>query len=256
MYRNFNRKRGIVMGIAAALLSVSSLFPSLAVQAAGDPSGAVLQNLPRPTNTNVVAPYSAKYQSLAAQWWQWALSFPAGSVPFLTGGGWVDLSAHQAGDVTFLAGANKGPATRYGTVPARTQIFLPIANLINDYPCPPALAFEPKAGESMETFLQRTANDFMPVLTDLFAEIDGVPVQNLQSYRAMSPLFTFSADYALKSLFDPCIIGRPQAGVSVGYWLLLEPLSPGVHKVRFGSPTWQQDVTYFITVQNLHGSGH
>ena len=140
-----------------------------------------------------------------------------------------------------------------GVVPPGTKLFFPLANLINDYPCPPQFGFEPNAGETLEHFLQRTGNDFLPNLTDLFAEIDGVSLTGLSVYRATSSLFRFTGDPALAEppVWDPCITGNEQDGVSVGYWLLLPPLPPGQHTLHFGAPSVGQDITYHLTV--THG---
>lgn len=199
-------------------------------------------------NPQVIPNNGPLYGRLGAAWWQWALSFPLANIPFFNTGGAVDISAHQSGNIWFLAGANFGPATRSGEIPAGKSLFLPLANLINDYPCPPQFGFEPDPGEPLEHFLQRTGNNFLPQLTDLFAEVDGVTLSNLSSYRATSKLFTFTADPALSAVFDPCVTGNPQPGVAVGYWLLLAPLPPGTHTLHFGAPSWGQDVTYNLTV--------
>ncbi len=200
------------------------------------------------SNPMVIPNNGLAYGRFGAMWWQWALSFPLADIPFYNAGGAVDISAHQSGNVWFLAGANLGPTTRSGQVPAGTSLFFPLANLINNYPCPSEFGFEPDPGETIEHFLQRTGNAFLPQLTDLFAEIDGVPLSNLTSYRATSRLFTFTADPALSAIFDPCVTGNPQPGVAVGYWLLLAPLTPGTHTLHFGAPSWGQDVTYNLTV--------
>ncbi len=212
----------------------------------------VLADNPNPT----VIPNSAhQYRVLDAKWWQWALSFPAAEVPFFNTGGAVDISAGQSGHVWFLAGANNGlTEPRTGVIPSGTSLFFPLANLNNDYPCPPEFGFEPDPGESLEHFLQRTGNDFLdfflPDPTSLFAEIDGVSLTDLSRYRFTSSLFTFTADPALSTFFDACITGTPQSGVSIGYWLLLAPLPPGEHTLHFGAGgLFNQDVTYIITVE-------
>ena len=111
--------------------------------------------------------------------------------------------------------------------------------------------FQPAPGETLEQFLQSTGNEaldyYLPDPSELFAEIDGVPVENLASYRATSSLFKFTADPALVS-FDPCITGTQQDGVAIGYWLLLPPLKPGKHTLHFGAPSFGQDVTYILKV--------
>jgi hypothetical protein len=144
-------------------------------------------------------------------------------------------------------------------IPSGTSLFFPLGNLINDYPCPPEYGFEPPPGETLEHFLQRTGNEFMdmyvPDPTNLFAEIDGVSLTDLPSYRATSPMFTFTADPVLTDPAiwgDVCITGSPQPGVGVGYWLLLPPLTPGEHTLHFGAPSMGQDITYVLTVKPGH----
>ena len=207
----FRSKKQYWRNAIAALVLVLGLMMSTSApqaQSGGNP------------NPNVIPNNGLAYGRLGALWWQWALSFPLAGTPFLNPGGPVDISAHQSGHVWFLAGASLGlglgPITRSGEVPSGTSLFFPLANLINDYPCPPEFGFEPAPGETIEHFLQRTGNDFLPQLTDLFAEIDGVPLRNLASYRATSPLFMFTADPALTTTFDPCVTGSPQPGVAVG----------------------------------------
>jgi hypothetical protein len=201
-------------------------------------------------NPGVIPNHGPKYGELGAQWWQWAWSFPFAQIPYYQDGA-VDISAHQSGHVWFLAGAG-GPITpmRTGKVPSGTSLFLPLTNLINDYPCPPQFNFEPNPGETLEQFLIRTGNEALPHFTDLFAEIDGVRLKGLTSYRATSRMFTFTADPALVAV-DPCVTGQPQQGVAVGYWLYLPPFPPGRHTLHFGTSSWGQDVFYDLTV--THG---
>lgn len=205
------------------------------------------------SNPGVFPKEGQKYGQLGAKWWKWAYSFPAADVPFLNPGGPVDISAGQKSAVWFLAGASftLGPVTRTGEVPADKFLFFPLVNLVNDYPCPPEYGFEPPPGETLKHFLQRTGNEFLdgyvPDPSTLFAEIDGVSLTNLSSYRANSNLFKFTADPALVTI-DPCITGTRQPGVAVGYWLLLKPLTPGVHTLHFGAPSAGQDITYILTV--------
>ena len=238
-------KRHFFTLVLTAILIFSAVGPALAAN----------------SNPGVIPNKGPKYGELSVKWWHWAFSFPAADVPYFNPGGPVDISAHQSGNVWFLAGAafGLGPTTRTGVVPAGTQLFFPLGNLINDYPCPPEFGFEPNPGETLEHFLQRTGNDFLngylgipppptSVLPDLFASIDGKPLTGLSAYRATSSMFTFTADPALAS-YDPCVTGSPQPGVSVGYWLLLTPLTPGTHTLHFGAPNMGQDLTYILTVK-------
>jgi hypothetical protein len=159
------------------LLLLAAVGASAPVHAAGN------------LNPRVVPNQGHKYADLSVKWWLWALSFPEAEFPPFNTGGPVDISAHQSGHVWFLAGAagSNGLATpRTGVVPSGTTLFFPLANLINDYPCPPEFGFEPDPGETLESFLQRTGNEFLPNLTDLFAEIDGVSLTDLSVYRVTS----------------------------------------------------------------------
>lgn len=208
----------------------------------------------RNTNPGVVPNEGNRYEMLAASWWQWALSFDAADVPFFNTGGPVDASAGQSGPVWFLAGANSGlTEPRTIEIPTGTSLFFPLANLINDYPCPDP-TFQPNPGETLEEFLQRTGNEFLdfylPDPSQLFAELNGVSLTNLSDYRATSQLFIFTADPALSTFYDACITGTPQPGVGVGYWLLIAPLPPGEYTLHFGAGgLFNQDVTYLITVE-------
>ena len=98
----------------------------------------------------------------------------------------------------FLAGAEQWTdRAAHGRGPQRTSLFLPLANLVNDYPCPPEFEFEPPPGETLEDFLEGTGNDALDFFvldpTTLFAEIDGV-ASGAFVYRATSSLFQFTAD--------------------------------------------------------------
>ena len=240
----YRLKHFMFASAAAVLLSVTAMTASVPALAEG---GGAQAN----ANPRVIPNRGNLYADLAAKWWQWAFSFPAADVPFLNTGGPVDASAHQSGHIWFLAGANYGPATRSATIPTGVQLFFPMANFVNDYPCPEPPPFQPNPGESLEDFLVRTGVPLLQFMTDLFASIDGVPLRNLDGYLAISPLFSFTADPALAHPpfnVDASVTGTLQPGVAMGYWLLLPPLPPGDHVLHFGSVGWNQDVTYNLRV--------
>jgi hypothetical protein len=230
------------------VMAAASMAGSDTANAAGG-AGAAQAN----ANPRVIPNQGRLYGDLAALWWLWAYSFSAADVPFLQGSGAVDLSAGQEGHIWFLAGSNVGPVIRSAVVPTGVQLFLPMANLVNDYPCPDP-NFKPDPGESLEHFLTRTALPYLDLMTGLFATVDGVALRNLTVYEATSSIFTFTADPALAATVDPCITGTAQPGVATGFWLLLTPLPPGDHVVHFGSTGWGQDVTYQLKVEP--GKGH
>jgi hypothetical protein len=66
------------------------------------------------------------------------------------------------------------------------------------------------------------------------ASIDGVAVQNLSHYRFQSPVtqYRLPNDNVFTVLFDFSVpAGTYAPAVSDGYWLLLKPLTPGVHDI-------------------------
>ena len=86
--------------------------------------------------------------------------------------------------------------------------------------------------------------------------IDGVPATNLDAYRVESPLFEFGplpANNLLQLFGVDAPAGTTSLSVDAGHYLLLAPLSPGRHVVRFGG-TFDElgfsiDTTFVITVQ-------
>jgi hypothetical protein len=101
--------------------------------------------------------------------------------------------------------------------------------------------------------------------SDLMCEIDGKPIQNLQSYRCQTPAFSFTFpdlpqgetwwDYGMppEDWLVPSGGWVSNPSMWDGYALLLAPLRAGKHTIRFSSRNayWEEfsDVTYHITVQ-------
>ena len=66
-------------------------------------------------------------------------------------------------------------------------------------------------------------------MSDLDAEIDGRPVTNPGAYRVESPLFRWGPLPADNALSAPA--GTESDAVAAGYFLMLPPLSAGVHEI-------------------------
>ena len=83
---------------------------------------------------------------------------------------------------------------------------------------------------------------------ELTAVIDGVAIPDLERYRVQSDPFTvvLPEDNVLE--VDPAVL----EGVIDGYWLLLAPLPPGEHELRFGGGLpdidFATEVTYHLIV--------
>lgn len=173
----------------------------------------------------------------SADWWQWALSFPASNNPLLDDTG---ANAHlgDVGSVFFLAGGVGGSIDRTFTVPKDKFVFLPVLNTI-------FVATDP--GDTLQVALEANAA-FIATVSELHANIDEAPVPNLFDHRETT-LSGFNV-----TLPDDNLLGIA-AGVygpaaSDGFWLMLEPLSEGSHIINFGGTagSFSLDVTDRVTV--------
>lgn len=148
----------------------------------------------------------------------------------------------QLGPVWFLTGVINvsGTAVRNCTVPTGKALFFPIINVECSTLEPP-----PFHGDN-EAELRACAKGFG--FENVFAEIDGVAVQDLDRYLVDSPLFTFTVppDNVLG------VAAGTGQSVSNGHFLMLAPLSVGEHVIRFGgaftSGGFTLDITYNLTV--------
>lgn len=229
--RKLETQSGVVAALRAVLLLLAmSLIVVPPVPGEAQPGKGNLGN------PGVIPPKATRtYEELSAQWWQWGLSLPVTGHPFL--GCPNPSDAGQAGPVWFLAG-QFGTTECDITVPPGKRLFFPLANA----ECS-SLEDPPFHGDTAEE--QRDcAKGFADAINidELFCEIDGVPVQNLASYRFVSPQFRFTAP-------TPWIFGATGGtgtAVGDGYYLLLAPLSPGSHTLHFGGNGI--DTTYHLTV--------
>jgi hypothetical protein len=180
---------------------------------------------------------SGRYQTLAAKWWAWAVSFPADANPIGDTTGAL-CAEGQSGNTWFLAGTlfNVGPVTRTCTIPVGTKLFFPVVNsFCADFPA----VLHMQLAE-LRDCAARDVDPFDPA--DLTATVDGEPVPIVRAQSALFPLF----------LPEDNIFGCPECAghsqeVADGYWVLLEPLTPGVHEIHFQAGD-TIDVTYIITV--------
>jgi hypothetical protein len=189
-----------------------------------------------------VIPPNAKFKGLSysewvAKWQQAMLAIPAEDNPVNTGSVFGDEKG-----IRFLAGLTGGPQIPV-TIRPGTALFFPIIVVeCSDLEEPPFFG----ADEDQQA---DCANAFIDGVSDLGAEIDGKPIQNLDLYRVQSPQYVFSVP-------EDNIIGvdGPAVGTSVsaGYFLLLPPLSVGVHMIHFTGTyapfDFTIDTTYVVTV--------
>lgn len=164
--------------------------------------------------------------------------FPQGSGPIADLSG-KECGAGQSGAVWFLAGTYESrPVHRSCEVPAGTHIFFPVINYVATWPNATDLN-EVTACENAKRVTQRLTDPAM-VLT---AELDGVQISRIERYRQTTPdCFNLAA----------AVPGAPAiVASSNGYWVMLKPLSPGRHSLKFGAvlPSLQQGVVYDLLVR-------
>jgi hypothetical protein len=238
------RPVGMLIGSAAAALA-------LTVLALGGGAESKVRNANNHVYPPDSKPFGMTYGEWSGTWWQWALGIPAQVTPFLDPDG-AQCGTLQSGPVWFLAGTS-GPlssVTRTCSIPSGRAILIPIMNFLNDYPCPDA-AFQPTPGQSIEAFLAAGAAAIADQIDVLEGELDGQPIVDLTTFRARSPLVSFTGAANL-SFLDSCITGSPQLGVADGYWLLLKPLSRGNHTLHIkgasSALSISTEATYHLTI--------
>ena len=159
---------------------------------------------------------------LTTQWWQWAHSMPEDVNPLLDPTG-AYCAVGQQGGVWFLGGGyGSSKIRRVCTIPRGKAVFFPVINMVY-WRAKDAASFTCAQAKRYAAINNETA-------LDLFAELDGVPLPDVKSYRVSS-----------ERCFD-IYGGIPEAqrpynaypSATDGYWLLLKPLEPGRHTLKFG----------------------
>ena len=199
-------------------------------------------------------PFGKTYGEWNAMWWQWFFSVPASKNPGLATNGKVNCKVGQSGHVWFLAGhfLGSGSFTRNCRVPEGKALFIPLLNSWADNVCnsPPL---------TVEQLRASAASAVIPP-ANLHASIDGNPLTNLESYRAISPVFSYtlppSPDNLIDAAFGVSLPGPCWPSLTVtpavadGFYIMLTPLTAGSHTINFGGsgPGITLDVTYNLTV--------
>jgi hypothetical protein len=200
------------------------------------------QNSQGNNNSAVVSPGGAAdgntYGAWSTLWWQHMTSLPGNFDPTKP----ANCGFNQSGPVWFLAESPSGGTQNLScTVPIAKAIFLPIINVecsTQEQPTFSVTNGVPNGGfgctdEESCRRCATTYGDFIRTsMGTLSASVDGIPVDNLVTFRAASPTFTFKA--TANNVFINPTQGNAGRGTSVsdGYWLLVRPLRPGTHTIQ------------------------
>jgi hypothetical protein len=192
-------------------------------------------------------PYGSSYEDWTIKFWQWLLAFPADKSPM------TDMTGELCGEnqnssspVFFLTFLGGGSAVRTCDVPAGKAILVPI----NVVAC---FMSELAPAAKTEEELHRCATEDESSNPGLFLSVDGKEFKDLEKYRVHSRMFN-------TSLPEDPVGGAPgpDSAVSDGYWVILEPLTPGKHDIHFKAsltnPTtgilfYNDDLKYTINVK-------
>ena len=187
----------------------------------------------------------------SALWWKWAFAFPVNDNPLLDTSG-AKSRFGDVGEVFFLAGLfgvpSSGSVTRTATVPRGKFIFFPLVNFENDN-----VGVSPR--QTIDILISQI-DGAIPGITALHASIDGQPVGDLFSHREASPVFAYTLQLTdnlqqvVNHITTPDAAGTVFPAVADGFYLMLRPLSPGTHVLKFGGTSFgiTLDVTYNLTV--------
>lgn len=239
-----------VVSLAVAALLLGNLGPAVGGQ------GNV-------NNPNIVPPQShyrgQTYSEWSAEWWEWVYSLPVTNHPLFDN---ADCSTGQRGDVWFIDGKRGGdepfpPGGRNCTIPPDTALFLAVAARNQDNGNCNGSTIQP-TNDSVPVLRAKAYENLNSFLDTRVVTIDGVPVNGLPScdptspdtcrsaYRVQSPVFTYNHVPAFNNLLiddygdcyrDPKGDGssfKVQGAVADGVYLMIKPLNPGEHKLRFG----------------------
>ncbi len=236
--------RSICVPLVLLVSVLLTLTTGTLAQAKGNPNPGIL-----PPNST---PFGLTYGQWNARWWQWALGQPKSTNPVLDTTGEF-CATGQKGKVWFLAGMltsdqpGSGTAVRSCTIPTGKAIFFPIANAF----------YIADAGETAE-IAQQKAQEAVDTATDLSAEIDGVPVEEISRYRIKPPLPIFNFTFPLDNVYDltqaEVEFYNNQPASADGYYLMLAPLSRGTHEIHLHAVfpgTYPIDVTYHLNVARV-----
>ncbi|HYT92019.1 MAG TPA: hypothetical protein VEL76_25110 [Gemmataceae bacterium] len=187
--------------------------------------------------------FGKSYADWSAAWWRWAVAIPKDKSPVrdMTG---AFASQGQGGQVWFLAGTLDGSAERKVTVPAGKALFFPIITTLG------ALPASKKAPVGM---LSDYVKIKMDELRPLEVTLDGKSLAEGKGYRVESDEFSLTGPEKEADAAFPGMVGELRA-VSGGYWVMLQPLPPGEHTLRFRGKAEHKigpfavDVTYRLSV--------
>jgi hypothetical protein len=194
------------------------------------------------------------FNTLSANWWQWATSIPTSKNPLLDTTG-SHCMVGQHGSIWFLAGVSGGgTTTRTCSVPADKVIFFPVINSVNINT--PNICGQGPENRSVED-LRASSATFIDGATNLSVELDGKEITALRRVQSQVFAVALPEDHLFDAPCNDAGLGNvPERiyspSVDDGFYVKLNPLKKGDHTLRFHaenpSQNFVEDVTYKLTV--------
>jgi len=189
------------------------------------------------------SPFGTKFSDWTAKWWQWYIGIPNANQPFPDTTG-ARCSVNQLGPVWNLIGA-AGKVERNCTIPSDKAIMFPILTTECSYSESPTLKNEE---ELRRCAVEDNQN------AHLMASIDNREVKSIDTYRITSAQ-PFNVTYSDDPVFPTN--SKFSQSIADGWYLLIEPLKPGMHEIKFTASQLGQategestvlDVTYHLNI--------
>jgi len=178
-------------------------------------------------------------EQLSASWWQWAMAAPQDRNPVRDRAG-THCAVGQRGEAWFLAGGfGSSKIRRTCTVPAGKRLFFPVINMVY-WPAQEGTGYTCEQARRSAALNNDNA-------IELFVELDGKSLPDPKRYRVTTAK-CFDI-YARARERAPAPDGFPSA--SDGYWVLLDPLPPGKHELKFGGRYNRESGAYGRMVQDI-----
>lgn len=199
--------------------------------------------------------YGRTYSEWSGSWWQWALSIPSATHPLFDNG---DCSVGQSGPVWFLGGkfcALNNPSCGYTNVVRTCSVpkgeALYVAVLDGEWS-----VLEMNDPKAQIGDLRAMAAAAIEGSTNIWMQLDGSKIPHLKNnFRVQSPAFVFTIpdDNLFTAIGEgPYPGGSYFPAVDDGVYVMLAPLSAGLHKIRFHAymPMYNftLDITYNLMV--------
>ena len=202
--------------IGAALLFLSALITSPTY---ADPSARVRVM----SNEDIASATGRTVTEWGDSWWKWAFNHP--EVLGDTTGEFGSLGDVR-GPVFFAEGSGGDPFKGSVDVPRGEYVLLPIATYIWTF-------FDPCA--EIRCARHIINDNFIKSVDDVFVWIDGKQVGNLASHIVRVDRFNPQVFLVDAGPIDADGYGGILPALQGGYWLMLEPLPPGPHRVVSGA---------------------